>query len=51
MLKVIEKPWALIFIRHVLDLSNEVINIDFGQGKAKILEIKVRCKKNKRKLR
>ena len=26
--------------RYVMDLSNEVLNIDFGQGAAKTLEVK-----------
>ena len=30
---------------HVLDLSNEVVNIDFGQGSAKISEVKVEDQK------
>ena len=27
--------------KYEIDLSNEVLNIDFGQGVAKILEVKV----------
>ena len=27
--------------RYVMDLSNEILNIDFGQGAAKISEVKV----------
>ena len=30
-----------------MDLSNEVLNIDFGQGAAKISEVKVGGKKKK----
>ena len=31
---------------NTVDLSNEVLNIDFGQGAAKISEVKVGGKKN-----
>ena len=39
MLKVIQKTWTLVFKQ--IDLSNEVLNINFGQGAAKISEVKV----------
>ena len=32
--------------KYEVDLSNEVLNIDFGQGTAKISEVKVGGKKN-----
>ena len=39
MLRVIQMLWALI--RYEIDLSNEVLNIDFDQEIAKISEVKV----------
>ena len=32
--------------RYKVDLSNEALNIDFGQGAAKVLEVKVGGRKN-----
>ena len=32
--------------RYEVDLSNEVLNIDFGQGASKISEVKVGLQKN-----
>ena len=34
-------PWASISKRHVMDLSNEVLNICVTQGAAKISEVKI----------
>ena len=39
--KAIEK-----LLRYAIDLSNEVLNIDFGQGAAKISEVKIGGQKN-----
>ena len=39
-LKVFQKPWA-----YKIDLSNEVLSIDFGQGAKKVSEVKVRGQK------
>ena len=41
MTKVIQRPWAFFPNRYEIDLSNEVINIDFGLGATKISEVKV----------
>ena len=38
---MIQKPWTLIPNRYGIDLSNEVLDIDFGQEAAKISEVKV----------
>ena len=39
------KPWALASKQIEIDLSNEVLNIDFNQGAVKILEVKVGAQK------
>ena len=44
-LKFIQTPWALSPNRYEIDLLNEVLNVDFGQGAAKILEVKVGVRK------
>ena len=36
---------ALVSNRYEIDLSNEVLNIDFGQGAAKISEVNVGVRK------
>ena len=36
---------GLLALNNEIDLSNEVLNIDFGQGAAKISEVKVGGKK------
>ena len=41
MLKVVPWAWNFESKKHEIDLSNEVRNIDFGQGALRISEIKV----------
>ena len=40
-LKVMSWLWVSISNRYVLDLPNKILNIDIGQGAAKISEVKV----------
>ena len=40
------KPWPLFPKRYEIDLLFEVLNIDFGQGAAKVSEVKVGGQKN-----
>ena len=40
-LKVMPWLWVSISNRYVLDLPNKILNIDIGQGAAKISEVKV----------
>ena len=34
-------PWSLVSNRYEIDVSYDVQNMDFGQGAAKIIEVKV----------
>ena len=45
MLKVVQMLWYLVPNRYEIDLSYEVLNIDFGQGASKIPEVKVGVRK------
>ena len=44
-LKVMPHPWLSGSKRYELDLSNDVLNIHFGQRAAKISKVKVEVKK------